>query len=289
MNSEPIKRFVKNLIPWRLRYYIKLQEAKGIICLPSGIKQFRPIEQYNDQFYQTLNDLHITDFEGKTICELGPGQHLSHAFLEYQMGAKKEWLLEIADFAHIDNLAVLDNVLLDSSQCLKRELPQLQSGEAWKSYLEKINAVYSINGLEGYKAIPDNSVDYCFSYAVIEHIRKDIFMDTIEQMYRFMREGGVCYHTVDFTDHMGGKKNQLRFNESIWEDDVHHNMDNYTNRFSCSQIVGSLKRVGFRKVKIIKQLSFKDLPIKRKYVAKEFEHTTDADLKAAFAIIVLRK
>ncbi|RRK34675.1 class I SAM-dependent methyltransferase [Schaedlerella arabinosiphila] len=286
---EAFKRSIKSRIPWRLRYFMKLQEAKGNLKLTEGIKQFREMEEYNSELYEALENLKITEFKEKTICELGPGQHLSHAFLEYQMGAEKEILLEIADFAQVDSPAVLTDLKLEREYMAQRLLPQISTDETWKSYLKKINAVYSIDGMKGYKKVPDNSVDYCFSFAVLEHIRKNIFSETIQEIYRFMREGGTSYHTVDFTDHMGGRKNQLRFPESVWEDDIHYRMDNYTNRISCSAMCKMIRDVGFNDVKVKHTRVFKKLPIKREDISSDIGYISDDDLKIAMAIIVMKK
>lgn len=288
MKKESVKRFIKSSLPWRLRYFIKLQEAKGNIHIPEGIKQFRPIEQYNNELYETMEDLGLSSFKGKTICELGPGQHLSHAFLEYQMGAEKEWLLDIADLAHIDSPVSPGNIQLKNEYEVCKRLPVLNGGEIWESYLSKINAVYSISGLDGYKDVPDNSVDYCFSYAVFEHIRKSIFLETIQQMSRFMRVGGICYHTVDFTDHMGGGKNQLRFSESIWEDADHYRMDNYTNRIQCSEICELLRDLGFVIISLKKE-KYQKYPLKRSKIDASLKNISDEDLLTASALIVAKK
>lgn len=288
MEKESLKRFVKNCIPWRLRYQIKLQEAKGNIRIPEGIKQHRGIGEYNRAFYKAIKELEITDFNGKVICELGPGQHLSHPFLEYQLGGDREILLEIADFAHVDFPVKLCDILLESNFQKLRELPVLENNESWKSYLDKINALYSIDGLKGYKAVPDNSVDYCFSFTVLEHIRKKIFVDTIKEMYRFMRFGGVAYHSIDFTDHMGGGKNHLRFAESIWEDADHYNMNNYTNRISYTEMCDILSDIGFEIVKV-ERTFYEKAPISRSKLSFEFKNISPKDLMTKSAVLILRK
>lgn len=131
MSKECIKYFMKNCILWRLRYYIKLQEAKGKIKLSNAIKQHSTIEKYNTELYEVLQAFHIDDFKGKTVCEMGPGQFLSHAFLEYQLGADKEILLEIADYAGIDNPADLSKLALSNHYEAVRELPALDLNEKW--------------------------------------------------------------------------------------------------------------------------------------------------------------
>lgn len=289
MSVETAKRCVKNSIPWRIRYQIKLLEAKGVIRLPENIKQNRGIDEYNAFFYETLTRLGIGYFVGKTVCELGPGQHLSHAFIEYIMGAEKEYLLEIADFAHVgDSITSKELDLKQFNSMEERGLPEPDKGETRESYLGKINAIYSTDGLKGYRKVPDGSVDYCFSFSVLEHVRKNIFIETVKEMYRFMKKGGVCYHTVDYKDHLGGKKNQLRFPESVWEDEIHYAMDNYTNRISCSDMCEIMKEVGFT-IKSVKRRKFRKPPISRKHINDLFQDISDEDLLTADAIIITEK
>lgn len=288
MDGEYIKRFIKNCIPWRLRYYIKLQEAKGGIQLGDTVKQQRTIEENNAAFYKALRVFDINDFKGKTVCEMGPGQYLSNAFLEYQLGAEKEILLEIADFVGVDR-AVDQNIMrLDPKYEAVRALPMRDTNETWGTYLQKINATYSINGFEGYGEVSDNSVDYVFSISVLEHIRKRIFSDTMKELYRFMKHGAMAYHTVDYKDHFGGGKNQLRFSEAVWEDEIHYKMDNYTNRITCSEMCILFEDIGFEIVGI-KKRRFKKLPIHRSKLAPCFAEISDEDLLIESAVFTLRK
>lgn len=288
MDKENIKRHIKDCIPWRLRYYIKLQEAKGNIKLGNAIKQHRTIEEYNNAFYEALQAFDIIDLKGKKVCEMGPGEYLSHAFLEYQLGADKEILLEIADYAGIDSPVDLSKLKLDNNYRAVRALPILDLNEKMGVYLQKINALYNTNGFEGYRQVPDNSVDYVFSFAVLEHIRKRIFLDTMKETYRLMKSGGMAYHTVDYKDYFGGKKNQLRFRESVWEDDVHYRMDNYTNRIMCSEMCRIFQNIGFEIVSV-KKTYFQKLPIRRIKMERCFSEISDEDLITESAVIILRK
>lgn len=288
MKQEQLKRMIKNIVPWRLRYFIKVQEAKGSLKLPQKLKQHRSVVDYNNGLYQVLKELGITDMRDKTVCEMGPGEFLTHAFLEYQLGSKKEILLEIADFANVNSPVDTSHLILDKDYKITKNLPPLSQAETWKSYLKKINATYSINGLDGYKHIPDDSVDYIFSFAVLEHIRKNIFFKTLEETYRFMNRGGVFYHMVDFTDHFGDKKNHLRFPEKVWEDKTHYSMENYTNRIACSEICKILEETGFEILKVKNQL-FNRIPIKRFHLDRQFSNISEKDLFIANSIIVGRK
>lgn len=284
--KEKIKAKIKDLIPWQVRYALKIYEAKGH-RIP--FKYHNEYEAYTNAFYGMLSGAGIDDLEGKVVCELGVGEYFSHALLEYQMGAEHEYMLEIEDYAGLDSNAFFkEPYLLSDKFEKKRVLPRPEGNEAWREYLEKINATYMVNGLDGYKEIPDDSVDYCFSDAVFEHIRKPVFTETIREIYRFMRSGGVSYHIIDFRDHIGGGKNHLRISEDKWEDGLHYKMDNYTNRLSLSEILSILGVAGFSKIDVQK-IYYDRMPLKRNQLAEEFKNISDEDLMIKVAKIKMIK
>lgn len=264
-------------------------EAKHPGFIPDFLKQKSDPERYNGCLYNSLEELHVQSLKDRTICEMGPGQFLTHPFLVYQLGAKSSYLLEIADFAHQDRKAEANgHIVLRKDWEMVRRLPRPKETDTWKDYLKTINAEYFTCGLDGYKKVPDNSVDYVFSYAVIEHIRKNIFVETISEMYRMMKTRGVSYHTVDLRDHFGGSKNQLRFAESEWEDEVHYRMDNYTNRLSCSEICSICESCGFR-ITSLEREYYEKPPVKRKNLDRAFQSITDEDLMTKGFVMVLEK
>lgn len=287
MDAEKIKRYAKNCIPWRIRYFIKLQEAKGNLLLGEKIKQHRPIEEYNIALRNAMELAEIETFVGKTICEIGSGEYLSHAAMEYMMGAANEYLLEIDDFVGLQNKADVSSFKIGQDDIYIRRLPK-ESGKNWQDYLCDINAEYYVTGLEGYKKIPDNSVDYLFSFFVLEHIRKNIFFESMKEVYRFMKPGSIIFHNVDYTDHMGGGKNQLRFSEDIWEDSIHYKMDMYTNRIPCSAMAAILQDIGYHIVKC-EITRYKKNPISRSKLSADTKYINDDDLKIAKCRFVLRK
>ncbi len=287
MKAEYVARAAKNLIPWRLRYWLKVTEAKHPGLIPDIFKQKSDPEYYNNCFFTSLKELNLTDLTGRTICEMGPGQFLTHSFLAYQLGAEGSYLLEIADFAHQDGKVKINkHIILPEERGRIKKLPRPEQSDTWRKYLTAVNAVYYTNGINGYKAIPDNRVDYIFSYSVVEHIRKRQFVDTMKETYRFLRNGGVAYHTVDLMDHMGGHKNHLRFSEEEWEDDVHYRMDNYTNRLTYSELCGIWRETGFD-VDVIRRVT-KAVP-DRRILSPEFRDMSEEDLATGSFVAVLRK
>ncbi len=290
MKTEYIIRKAKDFIPWRLRYWLKIMEAKHPGFIPGIWKQKSDLEYYNQVFYDALNVLGLKDLKNKTICEMGPGQFLSHAFLSFQLGAERSYLLEIADFANCKKEVKMNaDLFLPENMTRIRKLPRPSEHISWKEYLKAVQSRYYTNGLSGYKGIPDNSVNLVCSFSVIEHIRKNVFEQTMQETYRFLQGGGIAYHTVDLKDHFGGGKNHLRFEEHEWEDDIHYRMDNYTNRLSFSEICSIWKRTGFSIEIIDKAFMDEKNRINRKNLASSLKHMSDEDLMISEFTAVLRK
>lgn len=287
---EKIRRSAKNLLPWRLRLFIQEQSGKGHIHIPRILRQHRDVQTYHKPFLEMLQRCNIGDFDDKCVCELGPGSFLDNAYLAYQLGANKSVLLDIENLADADALQNdTDNeVLAKAGIKALHSLPKPRANETRRQYLSRMNGIYMENGLDGYREVLSNSVDCVFSNVVVQHIRKRIFISTFQEIYRFMREGGIAYHTIDFKDMIGGQKNHLRFPDAIWEDETHYNMPMYTNRIQFSEMCKIFEQIGFSIIKEEKTY-FTESPCPRKYLAKEFEDISDEDLMTEGAWIVLKK
>lgn len=280
----------KNLIPWKLRYWLKLTEAKHPGFIPDILKQKSDPGYYNDVFYEALDTIGIDSLEGKAVCEMGPGQFLSHAFLAYQLGADESYLLEIDDFAHQEGkIKMSRNLLLKEGMDKKRNLPGTEKAGTWKRYLKLLRSRYYTDGIDGYRRIPDDAVDYVFSFSVVEHIRKNVIRETMQEMYRFMRCGGTAYHVVDLKDHLGGGKNHLRFSDAEWEDQNHYKMDNYTNRLSCSELVSIWKETGFSVVYLKRERMDKRKLLNRSELNPVFSGISEKDLETGSFTVMLQK
>ena len=104
---------------------------------------------------------------------------------------------------------------------------------------------------------PDNSIDFIFSQAVLEHVNLHDFKELLDQTKRVLNKNGICSHRVDLGDHLGGKLNNLRFSEKLWESNFFKKSGFYTNRLRCSEIINLCNKVGFRVKEIEKRRWFK--------------------------------
>lgn len=133
------------------------------------------------------------------------------------------------------------------------------------------NALYLTNGLESYKEIVSNTVDFVFSEAVLEHIRKHEFDPTMQELYRIMKPSGKASHTIDFTDHLGGSLNSLRFSENVWESSLMASSGFYTNRIRVNEMLNVFNNNGFE-VENLDPRCWDSLPLKISKMNSEFRN-----------------
>lgn len=114
------------------------------------------------------------------------------------------WLiLEIMLLETLDFYQGFANTLKMQGLVAAPDLSEVQSRE---DVLVICGAKYLSNGLSSLKAIADGSVDFIFSQAVLEHVRRHEFLETMQECYRILRAGGSASHSVDLKDHLGGAK-----------------------------------------------------------------------------------
>lgn len=222
--------------------------------------------------------------QGKTIMELGPGDSAATALICHAYGARAI-LSDVGPFASRElelyrKLAELLNV----SGFVTPNLNQVYTLE---EFLESCQASYLTEGLEGLRSLPCNSVDFVFSQAVLEHIRKEEFLETQKEIARILKPQGVCSHRVDLRDHLGGGLNNLRFNKKIWESDFFAESGFYTNRLRFSNMIRYFCDAGFE-VELSETRKWDIIPIKRRQLAGEFQDMPDEELSISGFDVLLR-
>ena len=94
-------------------------------------------------------------------------------------------------------------------------------------------------------------------------------------------------HVIDFKDHFGGGLNNLHISSNLWEREWFASKSNfYTNRLRYSEMVKVCEDLGFT-VKVVEVIRYATIPIKRKYLAREFLGLSDDDLSISEAHLVM--
>ena len=208
------------------------------------------------------------------VClELGPGDSLNTALIAKEFGAIKTYLIDNGDYAtkKMEIYHETRDFLLELGYAIEVDLSNIYN------MLESTRATYLIGGLRSLKQMPDNSVDFLFSQAVLEHIRKKELLQTLSELYRLLKPSGVGTHVVDLKDHLAENLHSLRFSEAIWESKLFSSSGFYTNRFRFSEVISMLESIGYE-YEVISKRTWDKLPLDRKKLTKQFQDYSDEDL-----------
>lgn len=236
---------------WRFKVLVKIILSR----LPFGyslwqkLGLFRHGQMDSSEYALNVFDSHIKrvglegQLSGKVILELGPGDSISTSIIAYAYGAQSI-LVDAGDFMKRDvaTYKELAGVLAQK----KYKVPEITSGMNFKNILETTHSQYFTDGLKSLRSIPSNSVDFIFSQAVLEHLRKHEFLDIMKELRRILKSTGISSHQVDLKDHLGGALNNLTFSEKIWESDFFVKSGFYTNRIRFTNMVDLFKQAGFQ-------------------------------------------
>jgi SAM-dependent methyltransferase len=241
---------MKKFVPWWLKLAVKLMVSR----FPLGYAVWHRInlfvhgEMDKPAYAYGVFQRHLKqsgfNIKGKVVMELGPGDSLFSAITAKAFGAEKTYLVDIGPYASADMdryyayCALLNQEKLDVSDLL-------EGVNDLDSLMRKVNGFYLTEGLQSLKSIPDQSVDFIFSHAVLEHVSRETMMLFISETARILKPDGVCSHTVDLTDHLGGNLNNLRFQEKIWESSTFTRAGFYTNRIRHCEFVDIFEHCGY--------------------------------------------
>jgi hypothetical protein len=218
---------------------------------------------------------HVSPGTEFVALELGPGDSLASAIIAAAHGAKHTHLIDVGPYATMRLGAYHE--LCDYLRGQGLEPPDLSSVHDINSLLRVCHASYGTRGLDSLREVPAGSVDFIWSNAVLEHVRRGMFAEFIGETRRVVRSGGVCSHQIDLQDHLGGALNNLRLPSRWWEAEWMARSGFYTNRLRMSDIIRSFEQAGFR-VRVLDTSCWSKLPTPRHALAAEFRAYECADL-----------
>ncbi len=113
--------------------------------------------------------------KGYTVLELGPGDSMLTALFARSAGADRVILVDQSPLA-----VVRMDLFAKAEAMLSRKglpAPPVADAPSVEMVLSRLGCSYLVEGLASLKTIPDESVDFIFSNAVIEHVRKRDFAE----------------------------------------------------------------------------------------------------------------
>ena len=240
---------IKQYLPWWVKLWGKIFLSRMPVS-SSTWKKVGIFEHSQDDNQKYVADTFLKakkllgNRKGYTCLELGPGDWLGTVIVAKAYGAKKTYLVDVGRFARWE----LDYYREFMTLCPKDLLQDLDLSNE-QLMLRSCAAEYLTEGLDSLGKIPSESVDLVFSSAVLEHIRREEFEDTMRELCRILKKCGRVFHGVDLQDHLGGGLNHLRFSPGFWESDWIYESGVYTNRTRFEEMVGIMENCGFTLLK----------------------------------------
>src|SRR5215469_7699142 len=282
---------MRSAIPWRLKIVAKLVLSRAPVPYRvwNQLGLFKPGGMEKPSYASGVFLSHsrmagAEDLNGYTCLEIGPGDSLCSAMIAKATGAARCWLIDTGDFA-ARNMAIY-RAMARHLEELGLTAPPPQAMSSINALLAYCNTTYLTRGVDSLRAVPDGSVDFIWSHAVLEHIRRRDFDTLLYEMRRVLRPGGVGSHTVDLQDHLGGALNNLRFPEWLWEADWFARSGFYTNRIGCSEMLARFKAAGFV-AKLHNRRDFSALPTPRTTMVRPFRDRSEDELRIAGFDVIL--
>ena len=220
----------------------------------------------------------------KTILELGPGDSVATAILVACYGGRA-CLVDTGRYAQ-ENMAVYRSLV----RMLKEQgiaAPDIENCQSVNDIMMVCDAEYLTGGLNSLAKIDSASIDMIFSHAVLEHVRRREFLDTMKNCRRVLKSDGVCSHRVDLKDHLGGGLNNLRFRENVWESGFFSSSGFYTNRIQYHVMLNYFREAGFDLI-VTKEDRWEKLPIRRDQLNELFQSCSDDELGVSGFNVLLR-
>jgi SAM-dependent methyltransferase len=214
---------------------------------------------------------------GFVCLELGPGDSLASALIASVFGASQTYLVDVGAFASSD-LAPY-RAMACYLKGLGHEPPfkDLAGIRTLNQLLSICQGNYLTQGLLSLRAIPSGSVDFIFSHATLQQVRRAEFLPVMEELRRIQRPGGAGSHSVSMRDLIGGAANDLRFSTHSWESSLLADSGFYTNRIRYSQMTGIFRAAGFEP-EVVHVGRWDKLPISKAKLAAEFYDLSEDDL-----------
>ena len=229
-------------------------------------------------------------FDGRkdyTVLEMGPGDSMLTALFAKSAGASGSILVDQSALASTQpGLFAAARAMLEH---MKLPVPNIGGLESTEAILGQLNCRYLTGRLQSLRSLPDCSVDFIFSNAVIEYLRKSAFAETARELYRVMAPDGVASHWIDYRDHLEAGLNNMRFSEAVWECEFMANSGFYTNRMPAQEICAQFARAGFSVQVHDTVLWPQGLPTPRAAMSEPFASMEDRDLMVMTNWLLLRK
>ncbi len=120
-------------------------------------------------------------------------------------------------------------------------------------------------------------MDFAFSNAVFEHIRRSEVAPTLAELCWVLKPGGSSLHRIDLKDHLGAALHHLRFPSRVWESRWFAGSGFYTNRLGFGELLSLFAGSGFLP-QVVEIWRWPVLPTPRERMQPCFRERSEEDL-----------
>jgi SAM-dependent methyltransferase len=282
---------IKSRIPWWSKIILKIILSR----LPITYSFWRRVGLFRhgsmDQIEYAYNVFlkHLNNSKGNdslVVLELGPGDSLLTALFSFAHGARASYMVDVSDFTNKDLEVYYEAMDFLGKKGIHLEFAKNDINSI-DEMLDRCCSHYLTDGIESLKKIPNNSIDLVFSQAVLEHIPKSEFHETLIEINRILKREGICTHVIDLKDHLDSGLNNLRFSERLWESKFMSTSGFYTNRLRKSEMIKLFEISGF-KVSVLNDTKWKEIPIKRSQLSTMFKKFSNEELSVSDFSVILK-
>ena len=285
--------FASQHVPWQVKVAAKLVLARvplgyriwrrmGLFKLGGMERPEYALGVFRGHFDTAVFRRKSEDF---VALELGPGDSLDSAIIARAFGAAQTYLVDVGPFASSDLACYreMESHLRHSGL----QPPDLSGCRTIDDFLSATSARYLTEGIASLRTIPTASVDFVWSHAVLQHVRRDDFLPTLKELRRIQSPDGIGSHRLSIRDILGGNLNDLRFSDRVWESPLMAQSGFYTNRIRYARLLELFREAGFTP-EIRKITRWKTLPTPRKKMDPQFASLPEADLCVSGFDVLLR-
>jgi hypothetical protein len=274
---------LKSLLPWYALIGAKIVLPR--LPVPYGLWHrlhlYRHGAMRDYSYASRVFESHVRHCPGgiadRTLLELGPGDSLLTAVFSRIQGASRIILVDNGRFA-AEDIAVYRNVAEAEAERLGRSVLTPAKWKSLDDLLSDCHATYLTEGLQSLRTIADHSIDFSFSNAVLDHVRKAEFAETMTHLHRVASPTGYSSHPVDLRDNLGGSLNKLLFSEETWVGPLFSASGFYTNRIRFSAMLYDMTKAGLRTVHVTLK-RWLSVPHSRSVLDAAFTACSDDDLR----------
>ena len=273
-------------IPWQLKIGAKLVLSR----LPFDYRVWRRLGAFKNGpmdrpeyafnvFRRHFDAVNFPRRRGDFVAlELGPGDSLFSGLIARSFGAASTYLVDVGDFASADLTVYrkMESYLQQSGV----HPPSLENCSTIEDVKAACSMRYLTEGLASLRRIPSASVDFIWSHAVLEHVRRHEFLPILTELRRIQRPDGVSSHLIAICDILGNNLNDLRFSDRIWESSFMARSGFYTNRIRYGEMLDLFREAGFDP-EVRRVARWTVLPTPRHKMAQRFAELPEDELRVS--------